>query len=394
MHDYLAADNALSFDVITAAGEYATANADSNPDLFWALKGGGPSAFAAILSVTFQTFIDLPSAGVIIDINSTLTTDTDVFWNGVRTFHNYSNHFVDNGLYGYFELMALRLHVRPLVGIGKTAADMDAIVKPLLDELDSKSVPYTTETAEYNTFYELYIGMFEDETAGNSALTGGWMFAHEDVATNNDAIVDAFEVVLSPREDLADQGYIIGHIWDAGHGTPIPNSATNPKFRNASSFCITALPVPIGATWAQKEDLQNVLTNIQDEAMRQAGPNGCAYVNEVSTTTCLHFITTSLHPSRATLISQIGRITFGGRSIPPSLQQGRFGTPTACSTLFPHRVQRTGRLSTTVQSCASDCNSDYSWVVLCQIGFASTCFASQIYLPMPRVHTLHLEYIL
>jgi hypothetical protein len=37
----MGADNVLSFDAITAKGEYVTANAAENPDLFWALKGGG-----------------------------------------------------------------------------------------------------------------------------------------------------------------------------------------------------------------------------------------------------------------------------------------------------------------------------------------------------------------
>ncbi|KAJ3526464.1 hypothetical protein NMY22_g10151 [Coprinellus aureogranulatus] len=52
----LAADQALSFDVVTSSGEYLTANAAKNPSLFWALKGGGPSTFAAVLSVTVKTF--------------------------------------------------------------------------------------------------------------------------------------------------------------------------------------------------------------------------------------------------------------------------------------------------------------------------------------------------
>lgn len=78
----MAADQALSFDVITADGVYRTANARENPDLFWALKGGGPSTFAAVLSVTVKTFPETPSAGVILRINSTHTNDTELFWKG------------------------------------------------------------------------------------------------------------------------------------------------------------------------------------------------------------------------------------------------------------------------------------------------------------------------
>jgi FAD/FMN-containing dehydrogenase len=37
----LTIDNVTSFDVVTAEGEAATASKDSNPDLFWGLRGGG-----------------------------------------------------------------------------------------------------------------------------------------------------------------------------------------------------------------------------------------------------------------------------------------------------------------------------------------------------------------
>lgn len=277
----MTADTALSFDVVTAAGEFLTANADENPDLFWALKGGGPSAYAVVLSVTMKTFPEQASTGTIIEINSTHTTDPEVFWEGVRIFHKYSNRIVDAGLYAYFELSEMRLHVKPIVGFKKEVAETTSTLQPLFDEFKANGIPYSTYEKYYPSLFDLYIDLFEDEEAGTSALTGGWMFAHQDVEENNDGIIEAFRTVMSPREDLNSQGFIIGHLWDAGHSVSVSNSATHPRFRNSTNFAIVALPVPFGATLAQKEDLQNVLTNIQDAAMKKAGPNGCAYINEV-----------------------------------------------------------------------------------------------------------------
>ncbi|KAI1078643.1 FAD-binding domain-containing protein [Whalleya microplaca] len=276
----LTADTALSFDVVTADGEFLTANSEENTDLFWALKGGGPSTYAVVLSVTLKTFPEQKSTGVIFSINATHTSDIDVFWDGVKSFHKFSNHFVDSGLYAYFELMALRLQVQPFVGFGKTSEDMAAILKPFFEELEKKGIAYDTVSKEFDTLYDLYTDLFEGEAAGTSALTGGWMFAHEDVERNNDEIIEAFKTVVSPREDLANQGFMIGHLWDAGHTVKVSNSATNPRFRKSTNFAIVALPVPFGATLDQKADLQNVLTHVQDDAMRKAGPNGCAYINE------------------------------------------------------------------------------------------------------------------
>ena len=273
------ADNVLSFELVTAQGEFVRADAETNADLFWALRGGGPAAYAVVLSATFKTVSATKAAGVILNINSTMTNSSDAFWEGVRTFHGHANRFVDNELYAYFELGPLRLHVQPIVGVGKSAAELDALVQPLLDDLKAKDIPYDSRTEEFDTFFELYLDLFEDEPAGQSSLTGGWAFSHQDVADNNDGIVEAFKTSLSPRDDLAGAGFVIGHLWKtADVGAAV--TAMNPRFRNVSSKVITALAVPPDATWAQKQDLQHVLADVQDAALRKAGPGGCAYVNE------------------------------------------------------------------------------------------------------------------
>ncbi|GJC81678.1 FAD-linked oxidoreductase ZEB1 [Colletotrichum liriopes] len=276
----MTADNALEFEAITADGKYVKANAKENPDLFFGLKGGGPSSFAIVTSVTFRTYPEEKAAGGVLYINGTQTTDETTFWEGVRVFHKWSNHFVDNGLYVYFELGPMMLTVQPFVAVGQTQAELDQIIKPMIDELKANGIPFESSTKGFGTFYELYTDLFHDEQAGAHSLTGGWMFSHADVEKRNDQIIDAFKTVVSPREDLQNSGFMVGHLWNAGYGWPEANSATHPAFRNATDFIITILPVPVGASLEKKADLQNVLTNIQDEAMRQAGPEGCTYVNE------------------------------------------------------------------------------------------------------------------
>jgi FAD/FMN-containing dehydrogenase len=49
----LTSDNLLSADVVTAEGEFVRASAESHPDLFWALRGGGGN-FGVVTSFEFQ----------------------------------------------------------------------------------------------------------------------------------------------------------------------------------------------------------------------------------------------------------------------------------------------------------------------------------------------------
>jgi FAD/FMN-containing dehydrogenase len=62
----MACDNLLSADVVTASGELVTASADSHPDLFWALRGGGGN-FGVVTSFEFQLHpVREPLGGMIV----------------------------------------------------------------------------------------------------------------------------------------------------------------------------------------------------------------------------------------------------------------------------------------------------------------------------------------
>ncbi|WP_327581309.1 FAD-binding oxidoreductase [Nonomuraea sp. NBC_00507] len=50
-----AADSVRAFDVVTADGEQATVTADTDPDLFWALRGGGGD-FALVTAIEFDLY--------------------------------------------------------------------------------------------------------------------------------------------------------------------------------------------------------------------------------------------------------------------------------------------------------------------------------------------------
>ena len=52
----MGADQVLSMEVVTADGRFVTASATSNPDLFFALCGGGGSTFGVVSSVVVKAY--------------------------------------------------------------------------------------------------------------------------------------------------------------------------------------------------------------------------------------------------------------------------------------------------------------------------------------------------
>lgn len=346
----MAADNVLELEVLTAAGDIVTANFHTNIDLFWALRGGGPSAFGVILSATFQTFVDVPSAGAILDINPSHTDNRTLLWEAITIFHSYANHFVDNGLYVYFEVGVFGLHVRPLLAVNQNSTQLDDILAPVLRDLDDLGIRYSTTTNQYPTFFALYNDLFEPEGAGVSALTGGWVFAHQDIARNNTNIINSFKNLQSKGASA------IGHMWSPGFGMPKANNALNPRFRDASVHVIAAMSVASGATWEQKMAAQRTLTFDINQQMREAGPSGFGYVNEVSlriTHAMRHSLvldagkglTMTCHAYRETRTSLTGRPLSTGLVTLSYLTSGRNGTRRVSSMPLRHPGRRIGRSS-------------------------------------------------
>ncbi|KIL58058.1 hypothetical protein M378DRAFT_87000 [Amanita muscaria Koide BX008] len=67
----LGVDNAVQFTLVLASGEYITANAYQNQDIFWALRGGGGGTYGVVISVTYQTYEVLPVTSISFFINFT-----------------------------------------------------------------------------------------------------------------------------------------------------------------------------------------------------------------------------------------------------------------------------------------------------------------------------------
>lgn len=79
----LAADSCFEFTIVLADGSLVTANEDENPDLFWALRGGGAGSWGVITSATFQTFLTFNATFS----NITITTTSNAMMSKVVEAH-------------------------------------------------------------------------------------------------------------------------------------------------------------------------------------------------------------------------------------------------------------------------------------------------------------------
>ena len=131
-HYGLAAAGLLEAEVITADGKVRVANACTNPDLFWALKGGGGGTFGAVSKVTLRVR-DLPEffGGAIFTVKA---SSDDAFRRLLRQFVSFYREQLFNDHWGE------QAHVNPensltisMVSYGLDSAQSEKIWQPFLD---------------------------------------------------------------------------------------------------------------------------------------------------------------------------------------------------------------------------------------------------------------------
>jgi hypothetical protein len=76
----MGADRVVEFQIVTPDGKQRIVNACQNPDLFFALRGGGGSSFGVVLSATHSVIPRKPIAFADIHLPSNISTDTALAW--------------------------------------------------------------------------------------------------------------------------------------------------------------------------------------------------------------------------------------------------------------------------------------------------------------------------
>ena len=130
-HYGTAAGSLLEAEVVTADGQIRMANACTNPDLFWALKGGGGGTFGVVSKMTMRTH-DLPEFFGTVNFTVRASSD-DAYRNLIRKFVGFYRDHLFNDHWGE------QVHVKPdntltvqMLCYGLNGDQMKAVWEPFL----------------------------------------------------------------------------------------------------------------------------------------------------------------------------------------------------------------------------------------------------------------------
>ena len=295
-HNYgLAADQVLEAQVVLADGSIVTASPCQNPDLYFAIRGGGGGSYGVAVSMTVKAYPSKPVVAQSLTIMP-LGNDTETLLDVITQLWTDYPRLMDAGFSGYGtwsinspqSLFANQTvgYVHAIAAMNMSLGDANDTFNPLLQELErynGTSLRVSVSWFQFPTYaayYRAMSGVHQPVGSPNSALTSR-MFSKADLTENKSGLRKMIGVIGGKPEEQT-----INSVELVGGGEVIANkndkySGLNPAWRSAYIVNV------VGRGWADGTDaytaqkVKDDITYHKGGAMRYLTPSGGSYMNEV-----------------------------------------------------------------------------------------------------------------
>ncbi|KAK8035536.1 hypothetical protein PG993_010531 [Apiospora rasikravindrae] len=284
----MAADQVLSIDVVTPDGRFATADETNNPDLFWALRGGGGGTFGVVTSMTVRAHPRMTFSGLNFTVTSgtgrDATVSNDVLYAALDAYMRHFPEFAEAGTYAYATLLPSAdgtghtWTMMPWLIPDMELDDFRELVAPLLAEWKALKFPVEPEFFTTDSFLEAYEHHFPSDQVGMPTVRTASRLIPKENWANPSVLNDTISTLL----DIVSQGSSLIFYCINGGRPPAgaPPSAVQPAWRTAYMFAI------VGTIWdaaAPPDEVERINVRISQDWMarlRSLTPGGGTYLNE------------------------------------------------------------------------------------------------------------------
>lgn len=280
----LGVENVLELEVVTPSGDIVTANKTSHPDLFWALRGGGPSTFGIITKVAYKAHPRPSLVSVIISFLPPISMaglDYEKYYRAITYMYAQSHKFNDFGMGGY--PMALKFgYSGPFVAANRTVDEVQAFLDPIKKSMVDKFGVLFSYTITSEASY--IANLWPDDAPSSAAEPAGryWVpqvtriFSRKALQEDNmDAIYD---FVKTSFEDGAIH-HPFPNILGKEHWDRPWDFALNPAWRTGSMHIMVT-----HSDYNSLEDVKKLYERMGEKylpSMDKLSENHAAYINEV-----------------------------------------------------------------------------------------------------------------
>lgn len=192
----MAADHVLEWEVVDGTSELLRASPTHNPDLYWALSGGGGGTYGVVASVVVKLHEDVPMTGVQLQFNLDPQRQ-DAFHSAVSRYHELVPSITAAKGMGIAEVTNDTFLLTPLSLPNGTSSEAEALLEPLLKELDEQGLEYMLNITEHSTWLEYWQELIKPNPTQRvqNAQYGGWMIPRSVLDQNNSGLQSAIRQV-------------------------------------------------------------------------------------------------------------------------------------------------------------------------------------------------------
>ena len=271
----LGADQALEFEVVTAAGTVVTASCSKNSDLFWALSGGGPG-YGVVVSATLKIHPEATVGGATLEFAAASTT-TENFNQAISQFHTLLPAMIDHGAMVVYYFTNEVFIINPVTMYNSTSDFVNnTLLAPFTAVLNELGIPFLASYTQLSYFdhYSAYMGPLPNGNLAVEDYQYGSRLIPRSVLENDN---DALQLVL---QNFTAQG-VLAVGSSANYGKPAGvNNAVLPAWRTTTVHMQLATPWNDTAPWAEMVAAQQVMTYEIMPQLEAVTPNSGAYMNE------------------------------------------------------------------------------------------------------------------
>ncbi|KAF2849814.1 FAD binding domain-containing protein [Plenodomus tracheiphilus IPT5] len=273
----LAADQTLSFQVVTANGKLVTASATQNTDLYWALSGGGGGTYGVVVSMTVRAYKSTQVGGAAMQLLASSITP-EKFAAATAKFHELMPAMIDAGAMVVFLQSSQYLVFKPVTVWNSTAAYVkDVVMAPFSKALVDLGItpPIAYSELSYRDHYDRYMGPLP---RGGYEVTryqfGGRLIPRAVLENNTAELVKVYA-------DLAANGVLLaGSSANYKKPSGAPDNAVIPAWRKTITQLQMITNWDSTAPWADMEAAQARLTNEFVPKIEAITPGSGSYMNE------------------------------------------------------------------------------------------------------------------
>jgi FAD/FMN-containing dehydrogenase len=273
----LAADQTLSFEVVTAKGDILTASASENSDLYWALSGGGGGSYGIVTSMTVRAYSAKPVGGAAMQLLASSTTP-EKFAAATTAFHNLHAAMVDAGAMVVFLQNTQYLVLKPVTVWDSNATYVkDVVLAPFAKALTDLGItpPIAYSTLSYRDHFDRYLGPLPRGSFEVNRYQFGGRLIPRDVAVNNGA---ALQKVYS--ELVASGVLIAGSSANYARRDNVPANAVLPAWRTAITQLQLITSWNSSSPWSTMQADQTRMTSEFMPKIEAVTPGSGSYMNE------------------------------------------------------------------------------------------------------------------